>query len=151
MDNSSEAILALKPMTFHYKNDPKGTPQYGLIAEEVAEVNPNLVVRDKNGQILSVHYDKVWNMMLNEFLKEHKQVEEQQASIGELTTTVAKQEATIAQQQKMFESRFAEQEKRIAFLASNLQKVSTQVEMGKFATERSGHGGRAPQIVGTNP
>ena len=151
MDNASEAILALKPMTFHYKNDPKGTPQYGLIAEEVAEVNPNLVVRDKNGQILSVHYDKVWNMMLNEFLKEHKQVEEQQASIGELATTVAKQEATIAQQQKMFESRFAEQEKRIAFLASNLQKVSTQVEMGKFATERSGHGGRASQIVGTNP
>jgi peptidoglycan hydrolase CwlO-like protein len=114
-------------------------------------VNPNLVVRDKNGQILSVHYDKVWNMMLNEFLKEHKRVEEQQASIGELTTTVAKQEATIAQQQKMFESRFAEQEKRIAFLASNLQKVSTQIEMGKFATERTGHGGRAPQIVGTNP
>ena len=78
MDNASETILALKPMTFHYKNDPKGTPQYGLIAEEVAEVNPNLVVRDKNGQILSVHYDKVWNMMLNEFLKEHKRFEEQQ-------------------------------------------------------------------------
>ena len=90
-------------------------------------------------------------MLLNEFLKEHKQVEEQQARIGELTATVAKQEATIAQQQKMFESRFAEQEKRIAFLASNLQKVSAQVEMGKFATERSGHGRRAPQIVGTNP
>jgi peptidoglycan hydrolase CwlO-like protein len=122
-----------------------------LIAEEVAEVNPNLVVRDKNGQILSVHYDKVWNMMLNEFLKEHKQVEKQQASIGELKSTVARQEATIAQQQKTFESRFAEQEKRIAFLASNLQKVSTQVEMGKFATERSGHNGRAPRIVGTNP
>ncbi len=59
MDNASETILALKPMTFHYKNDPEGTSQYGLIAEEVAEVNPNLVVRDKNGQILSVHYDKV--------------------------------------------------------------------------------------------
>ena len=86
-------------------------------------------------------------MLLNEFLKS-KKVEEQQARIAELTSTVAKQEATITQQQKMFESRFAEQEKRIAFLASNLQKVSTQVEMGTFATERIGHDGPAPQIVG---
>ena len=98
-----------------------------------------------------MHYDQVSEMMLNEFLKEHKQVEEQQASIGELKSTVAKQEVTIAQQQKIFESRLAEQEKRIAFLASSLQKVSTQIEMGKVATERSGHGGLAPQIVATDP
>lgn len=59
MDKSSEAILALKPATFHYKNDTRGTPQFGLIAEEVAEVNPDLVVHDKNGEILSVRYDQV--------------------------------------------------------------------------------------------
>ena len=65
-------------MTFHYKNDQKGTPQFGLIAEEVAEVNPNLVVRDKNGQILSVRYDKVWNaMLLNEFLKEQRRKQQE--------------------------------------------------------------------------
>ena len=85
------------------------------------------------------------------FSKSTREVEEQQTSIGELTSTVAKQEATIAEQQKMFESRLAEQEKRIALLASGLQKVSAQVEMGTFATERIGHGGPAPQIVATNP
>ena len=91
--------------------------------------------------------------MLNEFLKEHKQVEEQQAEhLRELKSTVAEAGGNnSAATDRCFESRFAEQEKRIAFLTSNLQKVSTQVEMGKFATERSGHGGRAPQIVGTNP
>ncbi|MEP6586501.1 MAG: tail fiber domain-containing protein, partial [Candidatus Udaeobacter sp.] len=59
MDSASEAILALKPVTFHYKSDKTGTPQFGLIAEEVAEVNPNLVVRDKNGEIYTVRYDAV--------------------------------------------------------------------------------------------
>ena len=57
MDKASEAILALKPVTFHYKSDTKGTPQFGLIAEEVAKVNPDLVVRDKKGEILTVRYD----------------------------------------------------------------------------------------------
>jgi Chaperone of endosialidase len=59
MDKSSEAILAPKPATFHYKNGTRGTPQFGLIAEEVAEVNPDLVVHDKNGEISSVRYDQV--------------------------------------------------------------------------------------------
>jgi hypothetical protein len=69
MDKASEAILALKPVTFHYKTDNTNKPQFGLIAEEVAEVNPDLVVRDKNGEIYTVRYDAVNVMLLNEFLK----------------------------------------------------------------------------------
>ena len=72
MDDASKAILALKPVSFHYKSDAKSTPCFGLIAEEVAAVNPDLIVRDKNGDILSVRYDQVNAMLLNEFLKEHK-------------------------------------------------------------------------------
>ena len=72
MDKASEAILALKPVTFHYKSDKTNTPQFGLIAEDVAEVNPGLVVRDKNGEIYTVRYDAVNAMLLNEFLKEHR-------------------------------------------------------------------------------
>jgi hypothetical protein len=84
MDKTSEAILTLKPVTFHYKNDKTHTPQFGLIAEDVAEVNPDLVVRDKNGEIYTVRYDAVNAMLLNEFLKEHRKNEEQEASIARL-------------------------------------------------------------------
>ena len=110
MDKGSEAILALKPVTFHYKSDAKGTPQFGLIAEEVAEVNPNLVVRDKNGVIFTVRYDAVNAMLLNEFLKEHRKNEEQ--------------EATIAHQQKQIDA-----------LTAGLQKVSVQLESSKPAPQ----------------
>src|SRR5206468_10799796 len=74
LDKLSEAILALKPVTFVYKNDKTNTPQFGLIADEVAEVNPDLVVRDKNGEIYTVRYEAVNAMLLNEFLKEHRKV-----------------------------------------------------------------------------
>ena len=104
MDNTSESILALKPVTFHYKGDKTGTSQFGLIAEQVAEVNPDLVVRDENGEIYTVRYDAVNAMLLNEFLKEHCKNEEQ--------------EATIARQQKQIEA-----------LAVGLQKVSAQLEV----------------------
>ena len=93
MDKTSEAILALKPVSFQYRSDSKGTPQFGLIAEEVAKVNPDLVVRNRNGEIYSVRYEAVNAMLLNEFLKEHRTVQE-------FESTVAKQEAVIAQQQK---------------------------------------------------
>jgi hypothetical protein len=115
MDKTSEAILALKPVAFRYKSDAKNTPSFGLIAEEVAEVNPDLVVRDKNSEILSVRYDQVNAMLLNEFLKEHKKVQNL--------------EATVAQQQKSFQSKLAEQDRQIEALASGLQKVSAQVEV----------------------
>ena len=77
MDKASETILGLKPVTFHYKMDTTETPQFGLIAEEVTEVNPGLVVRDENGEIYTVRYDAVNAMLLNEFLKEHRKVQEQ--------------------------------------------------------------------------
>jgi hypothetical protein len=95
MDKSSEAILALKPVTFHYKSDAKGTPQFGLIAEEVAEVNPNLVVRDKNGVIFTVRYDQVNAMLLNEFLKEHATIQELKKEVAALTAAVKEQAAQI--------------------------------------------------------
>jgi hypothetical protein len=78
MDKASEAILALKPVTFRYKNeiDPDGIPQFGLVAEQVEKINPDLVVRDQEGKPYSVRYDQVNAMLLNEFLKEHRTVQE---------------------------------------------------------------------------
>ena len=126
MDQTSEAILALKPVTFHYKSDKANTPQFGLIAEEVAEVNPDLVVRDEKGQIYTVRYDQVNAMLLNEFLKEHRKNEEQQATITQLK---AELQATATRQQKQIEA-----------LTAGLQKVSAQIEASK----------PAPQVV-NNP
>jgi hypothetical protein len=82
MDKASDVILALKPVTFKYNSDVKGTPCFGLIAEDVAEVDRDLVVRDKNGEVKTVRYEQINAMLLNEFLKEHKKVEEQQANCG---------------------------------------------------------------------
>ena len=84
MEKTSEAILSLRPVTFHYKTDTQGTPQFGLIAEEVAKVNPALVLPDKEGKPFTVRYDQVNAMLLNEFLKEHKTVQKQGATIEEL-------------------------------------------------------------------
>jgi hypothetical protein len=95
MDKASEAILALKPATFHYKTDNGNTPQFGLIAEEVAEVNPDLVIRDKNGDIYTVRYDAVNAMLLNEFLKEHKTVQGLKKEIASLTAIVKQQDSKI--------------------------------------------------------
>src|SRR4029453_14047900 len=91
MDQTSEAILGLKPVTSHYKSDSKGTAQFGLIAEEVAQMHPGLVVRDENGEIYTVRYEAVNAMLLNEFLKEHRQVQELQADVVQLKSTVAQQ------------------------------------------------------------
>src|SRR5438093_9441945 len=84
IDKASEAVLALKPVTFHYNSDTTNTPRFGLIAEDVAEVSPQLVIPDKEGKPLSVRYEDVNVMLLNEFLKEHKKVEEQQLRITDL-------------------------------------------------------------------
>jgi len=96
--------------TFHYKSDKTSTSQFGLIAEEVEKVNPDLVVRDQEGKAYSVRYDQVNAMLLNEFLKEHRKNEEQ--------------EATIARQQKQIEA-----------LAAGLQKVSDKVELTRPAPQ----------------
>ena len=127
MDQASEAILALKPVTFHYKDRRDGkkaqeTPEFGLIAEDVAEVNPDLVVNDKNGDIYSVRYEVVNVMLLNEFLKEHKKVEEQQASIADLKSTVALQQKGM----EVLTAQLKEQ-------AAQIQKVSAQLEASKPA------------------
>src|SRR5258705_11565636 len=99
MDKASEAILALQPVTFRYKHelDPDGIPQFGLVAEQVEKVNPNLVARDADGKINTVRYEAVNAMLLNEFLKEHRTVQE-------LSSTAAKQEARIVRQQKQIDA-----------------------------------------------
>jgi predicted RNase H-like nuclease (RuvC/YqgF family) len=115
MDKASEAILALKPVTFRYKPqlDPDAIPQFGLVAEQVEKVNPNLVARDENGNAYTVRYEAVNAMLLNEFLKEHRRVEEQQRTITDLKGTVEKQQ------------------KQIKALSKGLQQVSAAVEQKK--------------------
>jgi hypothetical protein len=97
MEKASEAILALKPVTFHYKKelDPESIPQFGLVAEEVEKVNPDLVVRDRNGEIYTVRYEAVNAMLLNEFLKEHRTVQGQQKEIDALRAELKEQRAFI--------------------------------------------------------
>jgi trimeric autotransporter adhesin len=108
MDNASDALFALNPVTFHYKKeiDPAATPQLGLVAEDVEKVNPDLVVRDAEGRAYSVRYDQVNAMLLNEFLKEHHRVEEQQKQIDALTAQLKEQ-------------------------AERIEKVSAQVEVSR--------------------
>jgi hypothetical protein len=124
MDKESEAILALKPVSFCYDQDidEQGLTQFGLVAEDVEKVNPDLVVRDEAGKPYSVRYDQVNAMLLNEFLKAHSKMEEQQATIAQLKSAVEKQEASNAQQQKQIET-----------LTAGLQKVSAQIELSKAA------------------
>ena len=122
MDKTSEAILGLKPVTFQLKSDSKGTPQFGLIAEEVAEVNPDLIVRDDKGEIYTVRYEAVNAMLLNEFLKEHRRVTEQNRKIHE-------QESTITQLRKEMHTVVA----RLKEQDSKIQKVSDRLELNKPA------------------
>jgi hypothetical protein len=112
MDKASETILALKPVSFRYKKgiDPKGIPQFGLVAEEVEKVNPDLIIRDQEGKPYTVRYEAVNAMLLNEFLKEHRKVQEL--------------EANAARQQKQIEA-----------LTAGLQKVSAQLELNKTAPQ----------------
>jgi hypothetical protein len=97
MDKASEAILALKPVTFHYKKDidPKGIPQFGLVAEEVQKVNPALVTRDTKGEVYTVRYDAVNVMLLNEFLKEHQKVQKLEAALAVVNEQLKAQDAKI--------------------------------------------------------
>jgi hypothetical protein len=123
MDKASEVILALKPVSFKFNSDWKATTQYGLIAEEVAEVNPQLVVRGRDGEVQTVRYEQINAMLLNEFLKEHKKVERLQV--------------TVAQQQKGMEVLTAQLKEQ----AAQIQKVSAQIEVSK----------PAPQVVANKP
>jgi hypothetical protein len=124
MDKASKAILALKPVTFRYKKelDPVGIPQFGLVAEQVEKVNPDLVVRDKDGKPYTVRYEAVNAMLLNEFLKEHKAFVEAQHKVEKLEATVATLVVTVKEQ------------------ASRIQRVSDQLGLSK----------PAPQTVANN-
>jgi len=130
MDKASEAILALKPVTFRYKQeiDPDGIPQFGLVAEQVEKVNPDLVARDDHGKPYTVRYEAVNAMLLNEFLKEHREVQEQKATITQL-------KSTVAHQQKDFQATIAHQQKQIEALTAGLQRVSAQAEMSRPAPQ----------------
>jgi uncharacterized coiled-coil protein SlyX len=117
MDRRSESLFGLKPVTFRYKKeiDPTSAPQFGLVAEEVEKVDPALVVRDKEGKAYSVRYDQVNAMLLNEFLKEHRNNEEQEKTIAELKSGLTALAATVKAQ------------------ASQIQKVSAQLEASEPA------------------
>jgi Chaperone of endosialidase len=129
MGADSEVLLSMRPVSFHFKKQDtekagREISQFGLIAEEVAEVNPDLILRDKEGEIYSVRYDAVNAMLLNEFLKEHRKNEKQEATIAQLKSTLAKKETIDAHQQKQIEA-----------LAAGLQKVSAQLEASKSAPQ----------------
>ena len=127
MDKASEALFALQPVTFRYKKDidPAGTPQLGLVAEEVEKVNPDLVVRDKKGKPYTVRYDQVNAMLLNEFLKAHRRMEEQDKRIEELTAQLKQQ-------------------------ASQIQKVSAQLVAASPSSGGLEASKPAPQVVTNN-
>jgi hypothetical protein len=145
MDKTSEALLSLKPVTFRYKQelDPHHVQMFGLIAEDVENVNPDLVTRNKKGEVETVRYDAVNAMLLNEFLKEHSKVQEQQATITQLASTVA-------QQKKDLQATVAQLTARLDEQAAQIQKVSA-----KLAAASPSRGGLeaskpAPQVV-NNP
>jgi hypothetical protein len=133
MDKASEALLALEPVTFRYKHelDPEGLPQFGLIAEQVEKVDPNLVVRDEDGKVSTVRYEAVNAMLLNEFLKEHRQMQQQEATITQLKSAFVREEAVVAQQQKDFQAAIAQQQSEIKALTRGVQKMSDQRELNK--------------------
>src|SRR5262249_3521037 len=97
MDTASEVILALRPVTFRYKKelDPKGAPQFGLVAEEVAKMNPDLVVLDERGKLFTVRHEEVNAMLLNQFLKEHRKVEQLEKQVAALTAGLQKVSAQL--------------------------------------------------------
>jgi len=146
MNAASETLLALRPVTFRYKPelDKAGIPQYGLVAEEVGAVNPDLVLRDEKGEIYTVRYEAVNAMLLNEFLKAHHKIEG-------LEATVAKQkkgfEATIAEQRKESHAIAAQQQKEIQALAATVQEQALQIQRVSAQLEASNP---PPQVVSSN-
>jgi hypothetical protein len=133
MAAASEALLALRPVTFRYKPelDQAGIPQYGLVAEEVAEVNPDLVVRDENGEIYTVRYEAVNAMLLNEFLKEHRKVEQQVRKMQEQEASISQLKANDAAQLKEIKALAATLKEQ----ASQIQKVSVHLALQKAAPQ----------------
>jgi hypothetical protein len=133
MDKASEAILALKPVTFRYKHelDPDDISQFGLVAEQVEKVNPDLVARDDEGKPYTLRYEAVNVMLLNEFLKEHRTVEEQGTTITQLKSNASKREAIAARQQEEIKALTASLKEQ----AAQIQKVSARIEVTKPASQ----------------
>ena len=134
MEHASDALYRLKPVSFRYKTeiDPKGIPQFGLVAEEVEKLNPDLVVRDAEGRPYSVRYDAVNAMLLNEFLKEHRKVQEQETTISGLRADAVKQHAAVLALEKRMEAvgvRLQQQDAKI-------QKVNDQFEIGSSSSQQ---------------
>ena len=132
MDKASEAILSLQPVTFRYKKelDPNSIPQFGLVAEQVEKVNPDLVARDEQGKPYTVRYEAVNAMLLNEFLKEHRKVEEQAADQSRQETAITQSNSTVAKQEAEHSNAA---EEALKAQAAQIQKVSDQVEASKPA------------------
>lgn len=138
--NASQAILALRPVSFRYKKeiDPNGIPEFGLIAEEVEKVNPDLVIRDQAGKPYTVRYEQINAMLLNEFLKEHSKVErqaheiqEQKGTVDQLRSAMTKQDEIIARQQEGMELLAAHLKEQ----AAQLQKVSARLEAARLVRQ----------------
>jgi septal ring factor EnvC (AmiA/AmiB activator) len=133
MDKTSEALYRLKPVSYRLKKaiDKHQSRAFGLIAEEVAEVNPDLIVRNPQDQVEGVHYEMVNAMLLNEFLKEHKKVEVQQSKIDNQQASIAELNAMVAQQQKGMGVLTAQLKEQ----AAQIQKVRAQLEVNKPAAK----------------
>ncbi len=133
MEKSSEALFALNPVTFRYKKeiDPTGTSQFGLVAEDVEKVSPDLVVRDQEGKPYSVRYDQVNAMLLNEFLKEHKKVEQQNGKLESQARKIQEEQTTITHLQKEMETVIAHSKEQ----DSQIQRVSAQLDRSRPALQ----------------
>jgi hypothetical protein len=131
MDKASEAILSLQPVTFHYRKDldPQAIPQFGLVAEQVEKVNPDLVARDAQGKPYTVRYEAVNAMLLNEFLKAHRKIEEQGRKEQEQGTQLARQNRKITE----LETTVAQLRATLKEQAAQIQKVSDELEASKPA------------------
>jgi LysM repeat protein len=130
MDKASEVLFALKPVTFRYKKefDAGRAPMFGLIAEDVEQVDPDLVSRNEKGEVETVRYEQINAMLLNEFLKEHRRVEEQNREIRDQKVTIAQLKSTVAQQQKDFEAAIAQQQKQTEALVARLNEQEAQIQ-----------------------
>ena len=133
MDTDSESLFALKPVTFRYKAemDSMQARQYGLIAEDVAKVNPDLVITDPDGKPATLRFLSIQAMLLNEFLKEHKKVQAQQSTIEQQQAAITELKSTVAQQQKGMEILTAQLKEQ----AAQIQKVSARLETSKPASK----------------
>ena len=129
MDKASEVILALRPVTFKYQSDRQGIPQFGLVAEEVEKMCPDLIIRDSDGKAETVRYEAVNAMLLNEFLKEHRKVEAQERRVQEQDATITQLKSELALQQNAMQALAV----RLKEEDSKIEKMSAQIQVSNPA------------------